>query len=331
MRAVICREWCDPSGLRVEDVPAPPLAAGSVRIAVRTAGLNFADTLIIAGTYQIKPPLPFSPGFEVAGRVLECAAGVTRCKPGDRVMAVIEYGGFAEQVVAPEDCVFVLPDTVDDMIAAAFPVAYGTSHLGLKYKAGLVAGETLLVHGAAGGVGLTAVEIGKRLGARVIAVASGAEKLRVCADAGADHVVDSRADDLRNRIKELTGGRGVDRLRSGWRPSVRSLAAYDGVGRTHPHRRFRLRRSPADPGQCSAGQEYLGDRLLLGCTPDVGAAPDAGILRGTAAMARSRIAAAARLADLPAGRGDAGAAGASSSPHDRQAGAYRPGPIVIGW
>ncbi|MGE5441713.1 MAG: alcohol dehydrogenase catalytic domain-containing protein, partial [Bacteroidota bacterium] len=105
MRAVVCREWCDPSGLRVEDVPAPPLAPGGVRIAVRAAGLNFADTLIIAGTYQVKPPLPFSPGFEVAGRVLECAAGVTRCKPGDRVTAVIEYGAFAEQVVAPEDCV----------------------------------------------------------------------------------------------------------------------------------------------------------------------------------------------------------------------------------
>ena len=210
MRAVVCREWCDPSGLRVEDVPAPPLAAGGVRIGVRAAGLNFADTLIIAGTYQIKPSRPFSPGFEVAGQVLECAAGVTRCKPGDRVMAVVEYGGFAEQVVAPEDCVFVIPDNVDDAIAAAFPVAYGTSHLGLKYKAGLVAGETLLVLGAAGGVGLTAVEIGKRLGATVIATASGAEKLRVCADAGADHVVDARADDLRARIKKLTGGRGVD-------------------------------------------------------------------------------------------------------------------------
>src|SRR5512134_1129532 len=147
MRAVVCRQWCDPSGLRVEDVPNPPLAPNDVRIAVSAAGLNFADTLIIAGNYQIKPPLPFSPGFEVAGRVIECAAGVTRCKPGDRVMAVLEYGGFAEQVVAPEDCVFVLPDTIDAVIAAAVPVAYGTSHFGLKYKVGLVAGEILLVHG----------------------------------------------------------------------------------------------------------------------------------------------------------------------------------------
>jgi NADPH:quinone reductase len=210
MRAVVCRQWCDPSGLRVEDVPIPPLTSGGVRIAVSAAGLNFADTLIIAGNYQVKPPLPFSPGFEVAGRVLECAPGVTRCKPGDRVMAVIEYGGFAEQVVAPENGVFVLPDTVDDAAAAAFPVAYGTSHLGLKYRAGLAAGDILLVHGAAGGVGLTAVEIGKRLGATVIATASGAEKVRVCADAGADHALDSRAEDLRDQIKAVAGDRGVD-------------------------------------------------------------------------------------------------------------------------
>src|SRR5512134_365701 len=137
MRAVVCRQWCDPSGLRVEDVPNPPLAPNDVRIAVSAAGLNFADTLIIAGNYQIKPPLPFSPGFEVAGQVIECAPGVSRCKPGDRVMAVLEHGGFAEQVVVPEDCVFVLSATIDDASAAGFPVAYGTSHFGLKYKADL--------------------------------------------------------------------------------------------------------------------------------------------------------------------------------------------------
>lgn len=210
MRAVVCKSWCDPSGLRVEDVPSPALTSDGVRIAVRAAGLNFADTLIISGKYQIKPPLPFSPGFEVAGRVLECAPGVTRCKPGDRVMAAIDYGGFAEQVVAAEDCVFVLPDAIEAVTAAAVPVAYGTSHLGLKYKARLAAGEMLLVHGAAGGVGLTAVEVGKRLGATVIATATGPEKLRVCALAGADHVLDSRAEDLRDRIRTVSGGRGVD-------------------------------------------------------------------------------------------------------------------------
>ncbi|MBL8660147.1 MAG: NADPH:quinone oxidoreductase family protein [Rhodospirillales bacterium] len=210
MRAVVCKAWGGPETLSVEDVAPPELGPGEVRIRVRTAGLNFADNLIIAGHYQIKPPLPFSPGFEVAGQVLACAPDVVHCRPGERVMAVCEYGGFAEEVVAPADSVFVLPDTVSDAVAAAFPVAYGTSHLGLKYKCALTAGETVLVHGAAGGVGLTAVEIAKRMGAVVIATASGAEKCAIAAAAGADHTLDSRADDLRNRVKALTGGRGVE-------------------------------------------------------------------------------------------------------------------------
>ena len=210
MRAVVCKQWCGPEVLTVEDVAPPKLEAGGVRIRVHTAGLNFADNLIIAGRYQIKPPLPFSPGFEVAGEVLECAPGVTRCKPGDRVMAVLDYGGFAEEAVADQESAFVLSDSVSDEVAAAFPVAYGTSHLGLKYKCALEAGESVLVHGAAGGVGLTAVEIAKRIGATVIATASGAEKLSVAAAAGADHTLDSRAEDLRDQVKALTGGRGVD-------------------------------------------------------------------------------------------------------------------------
>jgi NADPH2:quinone reductase len=181
-----------------------------VRIAVQAAGVNFADTLIIAGNYQIKPQPPFSPGFEVAGRVVECGAGVTRCRPGDRVMAVLDYGGFAEEVVAPEETVFVVADRVNLIHAAAFPVAYGTAHLGLKYRCDLKPGETLLVHGAAGGVGLTAVEIGKLMGARVIATASGPEKLKIAGDAGADHLIDSRSPDIKEKIKELTGGRGAD-------------------------------------------------------------------------------------------------------------------------
>ncbi|MGZ8997053.1 MAG: NADPH:quinone oxidoreductase family protein [Rhodospirillales bacterium] len=210
MRAVVCKQWCGPEVLTVEDVVPPKLEAGGVRIRVHTAGLNFADNLIIAGRYQIKPPLPFSPGFEVAGEVLECAPGVTRCKPRDRVMAVLDYGGFAEEAVADQESVFVLSDSVSHEVAAAFPVAYGTSHLGLKYKCALEAGESVLVHGAAGGVGLTAVEIAKRIGATVIATASGAEKLSVAAAAGADHTLDSRAEDLRDQVKALTGGRGVD-------------------------------------------------------------------------------------------------------------------------
>ena len=210
MRAVLCKTWCKPADLTVEDVPPPQLVDGGVRIAVRAVGINFADTLIIAGKYQVKPEPPFSPGFEVAGEVLECAAGVNGCKPGDRVMAVVDYGGFAEQVVAAAGNVHVLPDTVDDVTAAGFPIAYGTSHLGLKHRAHLKAGEVLLVHGAAGGVGLTAVEVGKRLGAEVIATAGGPEKLRVASEHGADHLIDSRAQDIRERVKTLTNGRGAD-------------------------------------------------------------------------------------------------------------------------
>jgi NADPH2:quinone reductase len=200
----------NPADLVVEEIDPPPLVPGSLRIAVRAAGLNFADTLLIAGKYQNKLDPPFVPGFELAGRVIDCAPDVTGFAPGDRVMAVVDRGAFAEEAVAPADSVFRLADPVSDVIAAGFPIAYGTSHLGLKFKAGLQAGEWLLVHGAAGGVGLTAVEVGKRLGARIIATASGPEKLRVAADAGAEHVIDSSAADLRERVKTLTGGRGVD-------------------------------------------------------------------------------------------------------------------------
>jgi len=217
MRAVICRDWCEPDGLEVADLLSPPLTDGGVRIRVRAAGVNFADTLLLAGKYQVKPPFPFSPGLEIAGEVLECAPGVTWVKPGDRVMAILDYGGYAEEVVALETDVFAIPDTMDFAAAAAFPIAYGTSHIGLKDKLGLTRGETLLVTGAAGGVGLTAVEIGKKLGAVVIATAGGADKLAVAKEFGADHLIDYREEDIRERAKELTDGRGVD-------------AVYDAVG-----------------------------------------------------------------------------------------------------
>lgn len=210
MRAVVCRAFDGIEGLTVEDIPAPPVVPGSVCIAVEAAGLNFADTLMVVGKYQTKPPLPFVPGFEVAGRVIACGDGVTRCRPGERVMALVDHGAFAEKVVVPEGDVFVLPPGVDAITAAGFPVAYGTSHFALKVKAGLKAGETLLVHGAAGGVGLTAVECGKRLGATVIATASGEEKRQVAARAGADHTLDARDPELKDKVKGLTAGAGVD-------------------------------------------------------------------------------------------------------------------------
>lgn len=210
MRAVVCHQWCDAAGLALEDVPEPVLPAGHVRIRVHHAGINFADTLIIAGKYQLKPSLPFTPGFELSGEVLECAPGVQACKPGDRVMAVVDYGAFAEQAVTPEANVFVLPESVDGIAAAAFPVAYGTAHLGLRYRVDVKPGEVLVIHGAGGGVGLTAVEVGKKLGATIIATASSDEKLALARAAGADHVLNSGLEDLREQIKALSGGAGAD-------------------------------------------------------------------------------------------------------------------------
>jgi NADPH:quinone reductase len=217
MWAQLCREWGEPDDLEFGETPEPEMIERGVRINVKAAGVNFADTLIIKGEYQVKPQHPFSPGLEVSGVVIECAAGVTRVKEGDRVMAMVHYGGFAEQVVAEENDVFVIPDNMDFISAAAFPVVYGTSHVGLKYKLKLKAGETLLVNGAAGGVGLTAVEIAKKMGATVIASAGGQDKLKVAAEMGADHLIDYKTEDIRARAKIFTDGRGVD-------------AVYDPVG-----------------------------------------------------------------------------------------------------
>ncbi|HVI51106.1 MAG TPA: NADPH:quinone oxidoreductase family protein [Candidatus Sulfotelmatobacter sp.] len=210
MRAVLCKALGDESALVVEDVPPPSLPDHGVRIAVKAAGVNFADGLLIAGKYQQKQTPPFIPGFEVAGEVIEVAPGVATCKRGDRVMANLDCGGFAEQAVADASDVYVIPDSMSWADAAAFPVVWGTSHHGLIHKAGLKAGETLLVHGAAGGVGLTAVEIGRIVGATVIATAGGADKLAVAAEHGAHHGIDYKTEDVRERVKDLTGGRGAD-------------------------------------------------------------------------------------------------------------------------
>ena len=210
MRAVLCPELTGLESLSITEVAPPTLCSGGVRIAVHAAGVNFADLLITSGAYQLKPPLPFTPGGEVAGVVLECAAGVSRCRPDDRVLAVLEWGGYAEQVVAPERDVFALPDGMDFVTAAGFLTVYGTSHLGLTHMAALQPGEVLLVHGAAGGVGLTAVEIGKVMGATVIATAGSADKLQIARDAGADHLINYATESIRERVKSLTGGQGAD-------------------------------------------------------------------------------------------------------------------------
>jgi NADPH2:quinone reductase len=181
-----------------------------VRIRVRAAGLNFADSLIIKGQYQEKPALPFVPGMEIAGRIDACGPGVAGFAPGDRVMATLGYGGFAEMAVCSAGDVVRLPDSMDDVTAAGFAVAYGTAYGALCWAGRLRAGETLVVHGAAGGVGLATVECGGALGARVIASARGADHLAVAREHGATATIDTASEDVRARIKALTDGRGAD-------------------------------------------------------------------------------------------------------------------------
>jgi NADPH2:quinone reductase len=210
MKAIVCHELSGPAALRLEDVPEPCPGPGQVRVRVRACGVNFADSLITRGQYQTQPQPPFSPGFEIAGEVLEAGEGVSRFKVGDRVIAIIPHGGYAEQAVVNVNRCVAMPAAMPWEHGAAFPVVFGTSHVALWRRARLRAGETLVVHGASGGVGLTAVAIGKQLGATVIATASGPEKLAVAREQGADHLIDSGHEDVRARIKELTGGRGAD-------------------------------------------------------------------------------------------------------------------------
>lgn len=210
MRAVLCHAWGAVEGLQLGDAPPPIPADGEVVIAVRAVGINYADAIMVAGRYQTKPPLPFSPGLEAAGTVAACGDRVTRFKPGNRVMALLAHGGLAELAVAPEAETFAIPDRMSFEEAGAFPVAYISSHVALRWQARLEPGETLLVLGAAGGVGLTAVEIGKAMGARVIAAASTAEKLAVAQERGADDVVNYAAEKLTDRVMALTDGKGAD-------------------------------------------------------------------------------------------------------------------------
>ena len=210
MRAVLCEDWCDFDDLKLTEIAPPPMRPGGVRIRTHFAGISFAVSLVVAGRYQRRPPLPFAPGTEVAGEVLEVADGVARCKPGDRVVASVDWGGFAEQVVAAEENVFVLPDGLPLEDAVPVPMAYGTSYGAVVWRAELKPGQSMLVHGAAGGVGLAAVEIGKALGAAVIASASTDEKRALLKERGADAVLDSRETRFRETVRDLTGGRGVD-------------------------------------------------------------------------------------------------------------------------
>jgi NADPH2:quinone reductase len=226
MKAVLCKQYGPPDSLALEELASPRAGPGEVVVSVKAASVNFPDVLIIQNKYQFKPPLPFSPGSELSGVVKEAGEGVSAYRPGDRVMAFTTYGAFAEEVKVDAARLLPIPGGMDFVAAAAFVLTYGTSDHALRDRGALQAGETLLVLGAAGGVGLAAVEIGKALGARVIACASSEEKLAVCREHGADAAVNYAAEDLRERVKALTDGRGVD-------------VVYDPVGGPYSEPAFR--------------------------------------------------------------------------------------------
>ncbi len=210
MKAIRCSQLGLPDSLTLDDIDAPVAGAGEVLIEVRAAGVNFPDVLIIQGKYQIKPTLPFTPGYEVAGVVTAVGDGVTHLKVGDHAVAQTALGGFAEAVKVPARLCFAMPSSIPFVDAAAFPIAYGTSYYALKDRGRLQPGETLLVLGASGGVGLAAVQLGKIMGARVIACASSDEKLAACKAHGADELVNYAREDLREAIKRICAGKGVD-------------------------------------------------------------------------------------------------------------------------
>lgn len=226
MKAIVCEAWGLPDTLVVRDLPEVVPEAGKVAIRVEAAGVNFPDVLIIQNKYQFKPELPFTPGGELAGTVTAVGEGVNQYKPGDRVIAFVGQGAFAQQIAVPEKSVMPMPPGMDFDTAAAITLTYGTSHHAVVDRAQLKAGETMLVLGAAGGVGLAAIEIGKALGARVIAAASSDEKLEICKQHGADATINYSTQDLREAIKATTDGKGPDVI-------------YDPVGGIYAEPAFR--------------------------------------------------------------------------------------------
>ncbi len=210
MKAIICNQFGQPSSLQYQEVASPSPKEDEILIAVKACSVNFPDTLIIQGKYQFRPPFPFSPGSDVAGIVLEVGKEGSPFKVGDAVVGFVPFGGFAEQVLIKASDCFPKPTGMTMVNAAAFLLAYGTSYHALKDRANLLKDETVLVLGASGGVGLTAVELAKRMGAKVIAAADSREKLALCQQFGADEVIHYQEENLKDRIKELTNGKGVD-------------------------------------------------------------------------------------------------------------------------
>jgi NADPH2:quinone reductase len=210
MRAIVVDRWMEPSELAVREIDPPPIGPGMLRIGVRAAGCNFFDILMVKGQYQMRPPFPFVPGAEVAGVVEEVGDGVKDFVPGDRVMAAPGIGAFAEQAVVPSRAAYRLPEGMSFEAGAAFPIVYPTSYAALKFRAPVTPGDWLLVHAAAGGVGIAAVQIGKALGARVIGTAGGPDKLDIVRRAGAEVAIDYQREPWVERVKEVTGGHGAD-------------------------------------------------------------------------------------------------------------------------
>jgi NADPH2:quinone reductase len=209
-RAVVCRELGPPEKLRLENFAPAPLAPGQLRVAIHAAGINFPDILMAAGEYQLKPELPFIPGMEAAGEVSEVDGAARGVAVGDRVIVKLRHGGYADETVVTPSQLTPLPSTFDYAEGATFLAAHGTAYHGLVDRGQIRSGEVLLVHGAGGGVGLAAVEIGKLLGATVIAAASSEEKLAVAQARGADHLVLYKREPFRDAVKRITDGRGAD-------------------------------------------------------------------------------------------------------------------------
>lgn len=210
MRAVVCRDTASEDGTRLEERSEPLLVDDSVRVSIVAAGVSFATLLVLQGKHQNTPELPFTPGTEIAGIVIECGAEVKQFRPGDRVVAGTRSGGWAEQVVVPQQTVFALPPAIDFAAAVHFPTIYATAYASLKWRARLQPGEVLLVHGAGGGSGLAAIEVGKRLGARIIATAGSQAKLAEASRHGADELINYREQPIREAVLALTQGRGAD-------------------------------------------------------------------------------------------------------------------------
>jgi NADPH2:quinone reductase len=207
---MVASRWCEPAELEYRDVPEPVAGPGQVLVETRAIGCNFPDILMVQGKYQVKPPLPFSPGHELAGVVRAVGPDAGRLRPGDRVIAMLDWGAYAERVVADARRAFPIPAAMPFEEAAAFGIVYHTAYCGLVRRAALQAGEWLLVHGAAGGVGLAAVQLGHALGARVIATAGTPAKLEIARRAGAEVLIDYRAEDWVERVRAVTGGEGAD-------------------------------------------------------------------------------------------------------------------------